>query len=51
MALPQYFELTEAFVKPNDNLKGSDTIGAYETKFKALFIKNNEVIKYENIFD
>lgn len=47
----QYFELQEVLVKINDTVRTNDPIGVYETKFKALFMKNNEVIKYEEIFN
>ncbi|MCH5172056.1 MAG: hypothetical protein J1F31_04460 [Erysipelotrichales bacterium] len=47
----QYFELTDVIVKVNDNIRTNDSIGVYDTKFKALFMKNNEVIRYEEIFN
>lgn len=43
----QYFELTEAIVKVNDHVLTNDSLGVYEEKFKALFMKNNKVISYE----
>ncbi|MCH5180424.1 MAG: hypothetical protein J1F32_04380 [Erysipelotrichales bacterium] len=47
----QYFELTDVIVKVNDNIKTSDSIGIYEEKFKALFMRGNDVIKYAEIFN
>lgn len=47
----QYFELQDVIVKINDSIRANDIIGVYDAKFKALFMKNNEVIKYEEIFN
>lgn len=45
----QYFELTDTLVKVNDRVLANDSLGVYEEKFKALFMKNNKVISYDEI--
>lgn len=47
----QYFDLVDILVKNNDTLTSNQIIGGYEEKFKALFMRGNEVIKYEEIFN
>lgn len=47
----QYFDLVDILVKNNDTLTSNQIIGGYEEKFKALFMRGNEVIKYDEIFN
>ena len=42
-----YYELFDPIVKTLDQLKAGDVIASYETKFKVLFQKGNQLISYE----
>lgn len=42
-----YYELFDPIVKALDQLKAGDVIASYETKFKVLFQKGNQLISYE----